>query len=56
MEEIVQVTCQSCGKKAEGDVIDLYNLGWDLPPFISYVTTCPDCPSAPLILEMLKSN
>lgn len=50
-----KLTCMACKKTAEGFEEELFNKGWDFPGrfFSSPVVTCPNCPSAPLIIDWI---
>lgn len=47
----MKLTCQNCKKEKEfASHKEAFKEGWDFPP-MSPVTTCGDCPSAPLVLK-----
>lgn len=52
----MKLKCESCGKEKEFESEQLaFDEGWDFPP-ICPVTTCGNCPSAPLIFEKLQEK
>lgn len=47
----MKLKCQQCGKEQEfADHKEAYKDGWDFPPMCA-VTTCGNCPSAPLVVK-----
>ena len=51
----MKLKCQQCGTEKEFlSHKEAYQDGWDFPP-VCAVTTCGDCPSAPLVLKKLNT-
>ena len=51
----MKLKCEQCGTEKEfANHKDAFKEGWDFPPMCQ-VTTCGDCPSAPLILKKLDT-
>lgn len=53
-QKIISAKCQGCAKEVVGKAEDLFNAGWDVPPYFTVIITCPNCPSAPILIEMTR--
>jgi hypothetical protein len=52
----MKLKCQQCGTEKEfRNHKEAYKEGWDFPPMCP-VTTCGDCPSAPLVTKLLSGD
>ena len=51
----MKLKCETCGAEKEfANHKDAYKEGWDFPPMCP-VTTCGDCPSAPLVIKKTET-
>jgi hypothetical protein len=52
--QLYRLRCQRCPAQATLTLEEAYRLGWDAPPMFTQAVTCPNCPSAPLVLRHVQ--
>ncbi len=53
----VKLKCEGCGVEAEfSSTKEAFEAGWDCQPMFTGVITCPNCPSAPILLRNRQAD